>query len=595
MRYIFYKYFPNLRGSLVTSIFLLIPLAVFFSILSDRTPFNYVNILVCALLSVLILFYVFKYHSFKIDRFAILLFAFNIAILVSQIVNLKILEFPKTIILLSIFSIFLYQFFITYEKKDNLFFAILVGGFLFVIFFLLYYRTKIFESTFADRLGEELSDQNDLGKNIGVFAILSLVFIFRARGFKKVFSIVTLTLMFFVLLITGSISNLLTFFVVGMVTIVICVKRKNRLLALAIILVLALLVFLLIQMPFMSYFKTRIDTIFNAFFDKDSKVDGSAVERFNLFMAAMRLFFSRPLFGYGYDQVQYYTEGVGAFSHSNFAELLASFGIICFLIYETLLLLPMIYTIRSKKYDKALIAVTLYLFLFQIFLIIFRKKLEFVYMPLLFSTACYGYSKSYCVKLSSLKKVSFYKEKPVLTLDKKEAKKRLLFVFDSFEKKSMDVVKILSKKYDLLVVFINLRDLNPNDLNQVQCRSISGSTIKVSRLLPDIIDEFKPDYIHVSKQSYSVVRLSCFGLIGIKYVVTLFDDTNAKMINIPLFNSLNSKKTFLVTNSEEMSSSLKESYNLTKREPMVIKHKITITAKNLVDCYTNIYEGTIQQ
>ena len=120
--------FSSFETTIQTMIWVLIPLMVFFSVMSDRTPYNYINFVLYGIESILILFYVFKYKRFVIDHYSLIIVLFNLMILVSQIVNGTLLEFPRTILLLSLFSIIFYQFVITVETKESLFLAILVGG-----------------------------------------------------------------------------------------------------------------------------------------------------------------------------------------------------------------------------------------------------------------------------------------------------------------------------------------------------------------------------------------------------------------------------------------------------------------------------------
>lgn len=573
MKKLLSRYFADLKTSLQTIIIALIPFAVCFSIMSDRTPFNYINILTYGLMSALIIFYVFKYGSFKIDYFVFFIVLLNITVLTSQIFNLKILEFPRTIILLSLFAILFYQFLITIEKKDTIFVVVLIGGLLFVAYFLFYYRHNLLHFHFGDRLGEELSDQNDLGKNIALFCLISLILIYKLKRWWKILPSFTLAIMLFVLLATGSISNLLTFVVVGSITMVVCAKRRNKLFVAIIIVGLALATFLLLQLPFMSYFKTRIDTIFNAFFNQEDEIDGSAAERFQLFLTAMKLFITRPVFGFGYNQVQNYTQGVGAFAHNNFAELLASFGIVGFVAYEVLLLFPLIQTIRHKKYNRYVISLSLYLFLFQLFLIIFRKKMEFVFLPLFYAISCYGYSKVVAIKFNGFKKPiiemqeAMYKEE--------NPKNRLLFIYHDSDAKQLAVAEQLSKINEIALLNID------SILQKGQLKKIF-----------DVIDEFKPNYIHTSLDIASKVNFSTFGLWKIRVIVSVLNSGEIAEANPKDYVSgLKSKKSIIVVPDEQTLVELSNRCALVQKRFVLIEHKKQITTKNICDAFSSIYSN----
>ena len=237
---------------------------------------------------------------------------------------------------------------------------------------------------FEDRLGRDFSDQNDLAKNIALLAIISEILIFKVRRNRKIIYILAAVVFWLIVLITGSISNFLILFIVSAFLLIFITKSKTRLfVAIGIVATISLFIIAL-QFPFMSYFKTRIDKMLNSVFSNGGNVDYSFIDRFNLAFYGLRLFSSKPLFGYGYDQVQYYTWGKNAFSHNNFIELLASFGVFGFISFEFILIFPIFK--NWKKTDKEIaIFSLLYLFLFQLFLIIYRKKIEYFLIPLAFS------------------------------------------------------------------------------------------------------------------------------------------------------------------------------------------------------------------
>lgn len=385
------NYFHDLETSLKTCVFLIIPFMVFFLVMSDRKPYNYFAFIFYGLESVIIIFYLLRFHSLVLDKYFVLLSTFLLSILLSQIINLSILDYPRTILLLILFSFLFYQFCLTISslEKEKIFKLIVVGGICFVFYFIIHYFSDLVHFNFSSRLGKDFSDQNDLGKNLGIFAIISEALVFGVKGKKKLFYIFATVFFFFFLLVTGSISNLLVFSLVTIILIIKSLKGKKRLIA-TIIIIIAIALFIgVLQLPFMSYFKTRIDNMINTISSTSGSVDYSFVDRFNLAIYGLRLFVSKPFFGYGYDQVQFYTFGKNAFSHNNFVELLASFGIVGFIVFESILLYP-IFKKRNKGLSgNAVLFSLVYLFAFQFFLIIFRKKIEYFIIPLAFSVIEY--------------------------------------------------------------------------------------------------------------------------------------------------------------------------------------------------------------
>lgn len=534
---LFKNNFYNLESSLRSIIFLLLPVATFFSVLSDRNPYNYINIAVYAILSAAILFYVFKFKTFKFDAFTILIVLFNVFILLSQIVNQRITEYPRTILLLSVFSIIIYQFFVNIKNKESVYVAIIIGGLLFIAYFVYSYRADLLNLQFSDRLGEDFSDQNDLAKYLSLFGILSFLFTFKSKKWLRVFFIVSTVLFFFFILVTGSISNLLTFLLVIIVIAIFSFKRQNRIFAVASVLLTIALFVILLQFPFMSYFKNRIPMIIDSLINPTAGTgtkDNSAIDRFSLFLQGLRLFISKPLFGYGYDQVQYYTQGAGLFSHNNFVEVAASFGIFGFAVYEALLVFPVYKMFKERKLDNCVLYTTLFLFLFQIFLVIFRKKIEFVLMPLAFSITCFGYYPYLEIGYAN-KKIVFGVRKPFAKEEAEQKRstqlKKVLCIFANNSDFDVKINYLREQLRDCLTlesltVFTEQIDTGDN---------VSNNNIVVRNKYSDLrklsfkIDKLKPDIICVDSKLLNAGYMNAFGL-GKRIICFLRSDFDTKKI-----------------------------------------------------------------
>ena len=412
--------FSSLEKGLKTIAFLLIPFMAFFLVLSDRTPYNYFAFALFGFETIVILIHVIKYHRIVFDVYAKLLLLFLFSIFLSQILNLRPLEYPRTILLLSAFSFVFYQFAITLstKEKDNIYELLVLGGLFFIVYFSISYFKELIKFDFSSRLGREFSDQNDLAKNLAIFGIISELLAFKKKRKKTCIIYIALAIVFFFfILVTGSISNLLSFTTIAIVLILVLSKNKQRLITLIIIVAFSIAFVGLLQLPFMNYFKTRIENMFNSFTSGSGAVDNSFVDRFFLAGYGLKLFISKPVFGYGYDQVQYYTFGKNAFSHNNFVELLGSFGVVGFIVFESLLVYPIVKNWK-KRNDRCLAIFTiLYLFVFQFFLIIFRKKIEYFLFPLAFSMIDYKATNYYELlikdKKISIKKNCFKKAKDI--------------------------------------------------------------------------------------------------------------------------------------------------------------------------------------
>ena len=536
MKELFKRYFGSFEAILKTITLLLIAEATFLSVMSDRRPYNYLNIGIYGLLSLVILFYVIKYKSLKFDIFTVLVIVFNVAILSSQIINFRLLEFPRTIVLLSVFSIIVYQFFINIDNKQIVFKMILLGGLFFAFYFVLTYRKQLLSFNFSERLGEKFSDQNDLSKYLSLFGLISITFSIKAKKFFKIPYILSALLFVAIILATGSISNILCFIICCLVLLVINTKRQNRLLTVLIIALTILAIYLVVQLPAMSYFKKRIEEIFNALSKTEGKKDGSAVDRSALFNEALRLFLTRPLFGFGYDRVQYYTHSYGQFSHNNFTELGASFGVVGLIAYEALLLMPLFRMIKNKKFDQNLLILTLYLFIFQIFLVIFRKKIEFILMPLFFSASCFGYYSYVEVGFKNKHIVKTFvrstREIDEKTIESNQ-KTKVLCLFD-FDEPSLnhfgDFYKKMNGVCDVRAVVVKKVKNTPSiDIDkQFELFDVSKGMLRY-RKISLLIDAFKPDVVYVDSNLLNLRILNCIGFTK-KIVCYLQEGFNEKTI-----------------------------------------------------------------
>lgn len=514
--------------------------------------------MVYGVLSILIIFYVARYKTFKFDIFTVLIIVFNLIIFVSQLLNKRVSEFPRTIILLSLFSIVVYQFFINVENKNAVFKAILIGGVIFALYFIYTYRKEIIHFDFSDRIGDKFSDQNDLSKYLSVFGLISLIAFVSAKKWMKVLYAFSAAMFVGIILLTGSISNILCFIICGLILLIVNTKRQNRWITILIIVSIILLLIIIVQLPGMEYFKKRIEEIFNALSKTDGKKDGSAADRAALFSEGLRLFLTRPLFGFGYDQVQHFTHGVGLFSHNNFIELGASFGVLGLLAYETLLLMPLIKMFKHKRINQNLLILVIYLFVFQFFLVIFRKKIEFILMPLFFSISCFGYYSYVEVGLKNKRVFARYVkstkefEEKVIEEDRKIRVLNLYSVDEFSSGYSKELESLLFEQVNLRSIGVKY-DLTDCD-NASDDLFIINKKIFKYRKLSFEIDKYKPDVVYVDSNLLNFGFASCIGFSKkvVCYIRNDFDYEKLykrKSIQYVAFN-LDTEKRFKASNKK---------------------------------------------
>jgi len=343
----------------------------------SRTFWNYVNILICGLMLLLIIVYQLLYSDIRFDVFFVFLFIFCLIILISSAVNLVFDHINKTVFLMAIFGFGFYQF---AREKENLkiaMLALLIGGTGFVLFYIFIYWKSLLSFNFSNRLGDYFDNQNEVAKNFVFLGIISLYLVFFKR---KWFMLLYYLLMFYLLSSTGSISNLISFAFVSGIVVLFSVRPKNRIYVVLVFAFLAIIGFVIIQLPIFSYFKNRIyDIIITLSSGGDVASDASAGQRLEFALDSLSLFLSRPLFGFGFDSVRFFTLYPGSPAHNNFAELLGDLGIIGFLSFEIIIIYPFFVIMKNKEKNRFLfLSFLIYIFIFQFFLVTYYTKIEYL-------------------------------------------------------------------------------------------------------------------------------------------------------------------------------------------------------------------------
>lgn len=351
---------------------------------SARPLLNYIHILISLVLGVSCLIYSVLFGRLKFDIFSFLLICFCFVIIVSAIVNNAFEYINKSVFLNVCLAVGLYQFFLNKKGLYGILLSFLIGSCFFYVYYILHYKAEIFSLSFLKdslRLGEYFNNQNEIGK---AFTVTGFVALFLSFSFKKpYFSIISL-ISLFLLLTTGSISNLLVFACLAVLYLMLHFRKKGRIVTVLSLLFLAIFGFFLLQLPFMKYFKERFIGIFITFFSGGSVVeDGSAASRLEYALDGFKIFFSSPLFGVGPNgMIRFLT---GRYSHNTLSELAGDFGILGLILFESLLLLPIFKIKRANKQQKLFtICIVFFLFFFQFFLVTFSSKLEYLLLSVLY-------------------------------------------------------------------------------------------------------------------------------------------------------------------------------------------------------------------
>ena len=503
--------------------------------------YNFIPIVIVAAMAILIGLYVFLFGSIKINVLVALLILFNISTLITHTINKNFKDLEKTIILMSIVAILVYELVSNYKNPNLFFVMILITGIIFSIVYIDHYSDRLFDFSkiFENRLGRDFDNENEISKEFGFFAVLSIAVATKSnKTWLKILSYFSTILFIFLILTTGSISNLLTSVLISCVTLIWFQKNtKRKIIVASIIIGILVLLIIMINLPFMSYFKTRIDNIFTTLFNPDERPkDGSASDRFNGAITSFAIGFNRLIFGFGYMSATNFTY-LGIQSHNNFAELFIDFGIVGLFIYELLIYLPLSRSIKnnSKHY---IISLCLYMFVFQLFLTTYYKKFEYIFLGCMYGAldSCF---KTKCVIHDSTKK---------------ESKKTLIYeIIPSLtpvggaETFISDFIKTVHKKYGntvdvkLIILYKQpqthlLKELSDIGIEIIQLDKRRGMDFRCSMQLRELILRDKPDVIHTHLLTISTLFLAIpFKTKKIKKYHTIHhnfskDDKNHKLL-----------------------------------------------------------------
>ena len=239
--------------------------------------------------------------------------------------------------------------------------------------------------------------------NANLFSVLllaamisSLVFVYSAKNIMvKVFSFAATVFLFYMVLETGSRKGMFGALFVSMYALFILSIRTYKsskakyLMSLVIaFLVMSLAVFFVMN----GKHAHRIEGLVTAYQEGDaSAADRSLEGRYELYKIATNEALKRPLFGVGLDNFRnintggYFGSSVGAYSHSNYMEVMVSTGIIGLLLYVSIyiVMLSRLYRLRRAVYYSDIVgdyAITSSLFImiiiFDFAMVSFSEKVS---------------------------------------------------------------------------------------------------------------------------------------------------------------------------------------------------------------------------
>jgi len=342
--------------------------------LSARHFYNYVNIGVYVIGVVLSLIYVVLYGRFIFDSYFWALLLLNTISVISWVLN-STGKFSTTLLTLSLTSLFFYQFLVqTPESKRLSLLFMLAGTWAYLLHFTLVYFNQIIHPSvgYGNRLGAYFDNQNTVGKELAIICLLNL---FIAWFTKNWLLLLPSLLSYYFIILTGSVSNTISCPLVAFVVALMWEKGGKRWLTLGIGVGLVIAFCVLINLPALSYFKTRILSMIAGIFSENSSVkDASGAQRLQGAFNAFYLFLEKPLFGGGLSAT--YSD-YSIVSHNNVAEVASNYGVLGLIAEEFLFIYPL-FCLRKKKdkISRLFFGIMLFLTFYQLFLISFDSKIE---------------------------------------------------------------------------------------------------------------------------------------------------------------------------------------------------------------------------
>ena len=370
---------------------------------SEIFPFNIVTYFILALIAVICLILLISSKSiYFCKNVFIVLLVYLIVSLFSTLLHINVLGLKGLrewlrLLLLFLSFIIIYNSFKIIGDKNKIIFALLLSLLVFSGYFFAYYINDIisFLKGSDKRLGGDFINVNALSSFFALGYIISLYLIFYLR--KKIRFLFTLLCFIFIFLglTTGSRQFLLSLFIATYVFLF-WFFRKKKVFLIITILSLIFVVVLIFTVPQLSFIKNK----FMFLFDITGTKDLSAIQR--LLMQINAIFDGGKSFVFGHGQLSFsfYTAFDG-YSHNAYTNAFFETGIIGLLCLVLLLILIFKNSYRLKdEYFSIVLLIVIYYIVVGFFSVWFREKQFYVSLSFVcFLTSCEAFKNNYYNKL----------------------------------------------------------------------------------------------------------------------------------------------------------------------------------------------------
>lgn len=266
------------------------------------------------------------------------------------------------------------------DKTDTVCLSAVFGSLLTCAYMVITQYSEIVSGDF--RVGDNLSGNvNSVAVCLGIGSF-SAIYLLLNR--KKVVYAASAAIIIFFMLITGSKNSLIVLCVIAIYFLIYETKgRKKRIFILSATLVVG---FILVFKN--SYLYNIIGYRIVDFLGqlglpiRGASYSNSTALRIHYYEEGFKAFLSKPLFGGGMKYFEAFS-GAGTYSHSNYIEVLANFGVVGFLLYYAPILYTGVGLVRKRHEDYSMLATSCMIFLILLldFSMITYSALSVYYYP----------------------------------------------------------------------------------------------------------------------------------------------------------------------------------------------------------------------
>lgn len=295
------------------------------------------------------------WYKIEINFISLSFVLFGLSALISSLLN-GFVNFLLTPILLIVSSFVIYEYCIGNKTcKKLLIYSSFLGVVLFLFLFIYKYRTDLVNLDFS-RLGSAFGDENDIALFFAYGALISFYFFMHDKSFYiKLLSIFLFLLFVFCGFSTGSKIFVLILIVTIPLAIFLVLGKRKWWISLILIVVTSLAFYGLLQLPFASTIKARIDSFLASFTGKqvnNESGDISTLDRLMMFECGINMFLRKPLFGYGIWGFANFSSWGGGWSHNNLGESLCNFGLVGTIFFHTGFLYALVQYFKTSNKNR---------------------------------------------------------------------------------------------------------------------------------------------------------------------------------------------------------------------------------------------------